>query len=661
MTGRTSSCGWGSNMKPHRLVAVLLLLCVPALAGAPEWLREAARAPLPAYKDDVRGVQVYSEQVTRVMESGEIRTTYRKAFRILRSQGRDLGELVVYFDKETKLSSLMGWTIPAKGGEYEVKEKDAIETMLFNDSFYEDTRYKLLRLPEAEPGSVVGFEFEQRHRPFALEDVWSFQKDIPTRKARYMLVLPAGWEMKAHWRNHPEVQPSGSGGSYIWEVADVPEIKSEPSMPTVRAVAARLAVVLIPPSAAKGTSHGSWNDVGKWYAGLTSGRRTSSPEIQRKVAELTRGATSPLDKIRALAAFAQRDVRYVAIEIGIGGYQPNYAASVFNNKYGDCKDKVTLLSTMLRDIGMESHYVVVHTERGYVARDFASMNNFNHVVLAIKVPDSLETKDLHSVVTHPKLGRLLIFDPTDSRTPVGYLPPSLQSNHGLLVTEEGGEMIDLPLQQPVANQLQRVGNLKLDPDGTLSGEVREVRFGANAVEYRAELIAMEKPQRVQKMESFLSTFLTGFTLNDYQVENLEEYDKELIVKYSFTAKGYAKSAGPLTLIRPRVFGSKSGGIFDLKERRYAVELDAPTLHTDEFRITLPDGMVADELPPPVNATSGAISYSSASTFENKVLQYKRTYKIEQVYLPLPSLEEWNKVNRRIVADERSSAVLKRMQ
>src|SRR5207237_7008861 len=105
-----------------------------AFAGSPEWLRQAAAASLPAYPDDVRGVQIYSEQITRVMDSGEIRTTYRHAFKILRTSGRDLGEVTVYFDKETKLSSLMAWTIPAKGSEYELKEKDAVETMMFNDS-----------------------------------------------------------------------------------------------------------------------------------------------------------------------------------------------------------------------------------------------------------------------------------------------------------------------------------------------------------------------------------------------------------------------------------------------------------------------------------------------------------------------------------------------
>jgi hypothetical protein len=315
----------------------------------------------------------------------------------------------------------------------------------------------------------------------------------------------------------------------------------------------------------------------------------------------------------------------------------------------------------LREIGVESNYLIVHTTRGYVTPDFASMRSFNHVVLAIRLPENVPDPGLHSVVRHKTLGRLLLFDPTDSMTPVGYLPPYLQSNQGLLVTDSSGEMLPMPLQQASANQLNRTATLKLDANGTLSGEVKEVRFGTNAVDYRAQLKALQKPQRVQKMESFLSSFLTAFSLLDYTVDNLEDYDKELVVHYRFEARNYAKPAGPLLLLRPRVFGSKAESIFDLKERKHALEIEAPTLQTDEFHITLPDGMVADELPPAVDAVSGPISYSSLSTFKDKVLNYKRTYKIDQVHVPLQGLEEWNRVNRKIVQDERSSAVIKRVQ
>jgi transglutaminase-like putative cysteine protease len=70
--------------------------------------------------------------------------------------------------------------------------------------------------------------------------------------------------------------------------------------------------------------------------------------------------------MRAIAQFVQRDIRYVAIELGIGGWQAHPAADIFTHKYGDCKDKVTLMSSMLSEIGIESYYVSINTRRGAV-------------------------------------------------------------------------------------------------------------------------------------------------------------------------------------------------------------------------------------------------------------------------------------------------------
>ena len=70
---------------------------------------------------------------------------------------------------------------------------------------------------------------------------------------------------------------------------------------------------------------------------------------------MTASETTTLEKMQTLAAFVQRDVRYVGIELGIGGYQPHPAAEVFAHRYGDCKDKATLLRSMLREIGVDSY------------------------------------------------------------------------------------------------------------------------------------------------------------------------------------------------------------------------------------------------------------------------------------------------------------------
>ena len=78
--------------------------------------------------------------------------------------------------------------------------------------------------------------------------------------------------------------------------------------------------------------------MGVWYTGLAQGRRDATPEMKQKVAVLTAGATTATDKMAALAKFVQQDIRYVAIELGIGGIQPHAAGEVFQHRYGDCKE-----------------------------------------------------------------------------------------------------------------------------------------------------------------------------------------------------------------------------------------------------------------------------------------------------------------------------------
>ena len=85
---------------------------------------------------------------------------------------------------------------------------------------------------------------------------------------------------------------------------------------------------------------------------------------------------------------------------------------VFTHRYGDCKDKATLLSSMLSQIGVESFYVVINSERGSVTPEIpANVGGFNHAILAIKLPAELSDPSLVATVQHPRLGRSCISIP----------------------------------------------------------------------------------------------------------------------------------------------------------------------------------------------------------------------------------------------------------
>lgn len=647
------------------LAALVLALCSPRRAmaadSAPDWLRAAAQDKLPEYPADTVAVALVDEQYTTVRDNGEIETRYRCAYRLLRPEAREgYGGIQVNFDNETKIAYLKAWTITSSGNAIEVKEKDATERGLSSFEIYSDQKLKYLKFPEAIPGSVVGYEYVQKHRPFVFEDDWWFQSRIPTRKARFTLQLPAGWEYTNFWAHHEELKPASLGtNQFAWELQDVPGIEIEKDMPPWLVVAGRMDVKYFPRDPKMRTrTTGSWKDLGLWYAGLTASSRAPSPQMQKKVADLTANAPDRLAKMKALAEFVQRQIRYVAIEIGIGGFQPHNAADVFAHQYGDCKDKATLMSAMLREIGVDSYYVLVDTQRGIVVPAFPS-TRFNHAILAIKVPDDVPTPSLYAMVNHPTLGRLLFFDPTSEYVPLGYLPSSLQDSFGLVVGPDGGELLATPLLPASTNRLLRTGNLKLNEAGSLDGSVTETRWGGPAESRRAQLLEVAPKLRAKVFEDFLGSSLNNFTLTHASIGNLDQYDQTLTLDYSFVSAGYAKSAGNLLIVQPRVVGTKGSSILSGKPRKYPIEFAEATRQDDVFDITLPAGYVVDELPKPVKAECPYGTYKSEVLVSGNVLHYKRTYEITGVIVPTQKLDEVKDFFHQIAADEHSSAILRR--
>lgn len=633
---------------------------------APDWLHAAAQEKLPDYPKDTVAVVLLDEAQTTVKDNGEIETRTRRAYKLLRPEARDdYGGVAVDFDNETKLTFLKAWTITPDGRELEVKEKDAAEASLTSFELFSDDRAKFLKFPEANPGSVVGFEYVQRERPFVFDGTWYFQETIPVHRSRFALQLPAGWEFSTLWANHPEEKPQSPGpNQYVWELTDNAAIEIEPEMPAWNTLAAHMHVKYFPRDPAmRSKTTGSWKDIGLWDYSLIEPRRVDTPAIKAKVAELTSGVTDQLGKIKALAAFSQHQIRYVAIEIGIGGLQPHAAGDVFAHQYGDCKDKATLLNTMLKEIGVESYDVSIHTRRGTVAPEFPSIH-FNHVILAIRLPDNMPDANLYAVVNHPRLGRLLFFDPTDEYVPLGYLPSDLQDNYALVSTPEGGELIHTPLLPPATNRLIRTAKLSLNSTGSLSGEVQEVRWGGPASDRREQFLEAPPAKRAKIVEDFLGSFLNNFTLTNAKVGNLERYDDNLTLNYDFIVEGYAKMAGNLLILRPRVLGSKEGNILDLlagkpgKPRKYPIDLVEASRQDDVFDITLPPGYVPDDLPQPVKAECEYASYQSEVQVAGNVLHYKRTYEVKSISVPTQKLAEVKDFFRQVAADERSSAVLR---
>ncbi len=278
----------------------------------------------------------------------------------------------------------------------------------------------------------------------------------------------------------------------------------------------------------------------------------------------------------------------------------------------------------------------------------------------MKLPAGVSDPSLVATIQHPRLGTLLYFDPTNEYTPFGEIVGYLQANYGLLVTSEGGELVELPKQAPAMNSIARTGKLTLDLSGTLTGEVSETRVGDRASSERWMLRSVNKSaDQIKPIENLLAGSLSIFHITQASVLNLNQTDQPFGFHYAFEAQNYAKNAGGLLLVRPRVLGVKASGILETKEpRKFPVEFEGPTRDTDSFDITIPSGYVVDDLPPAIDADYGFASYHSKTEVKGNLIHYSRTFEVKELSVPVTQAADLKKFYRIIAGDERNTVVLK---
>jgi len=647
------------RVSPFLSLGLCFLLGSPAaFAAIPDWVRQAASASLPAYDPETNAVVLLDDDEVIITGLDTYVDHYRRVIKILRPDGRKQAELSLYLQQKEKVLSMHAWSIDRTGHEFELKDKDFAERgVFFGFDLYNDIRARSATAPAADAGSVIAFEYEVRRRSWVNQLDWQLQESVPVHRAHIAVQLPVGWEMKTHWAGRAEIAPvEPAPNRWEWTAEDLAAITDEPMRPPLRALSALLGVAYFAPGGNVDQA-GSWDALGRWYSQLTAGRRNPSPPVSDKARQLTAGKNDFDGKARAVASFVQSDIRYVEIQIGIGGYQPHLADDIFRFHYGDCKDKVTLLSSMLHEVGIESNYVLINTRRGSVNPKVPSIV-FDHAIAAIELPSDARFDAYHSVLTAKTGKRYLIFDPTDPYTPLGELRGELQDTYALLVTDAGGELIHTPLMAPATNSIVRTGHFVLGSDGSLSGQVVETSSGDHAARERAALLRANQQERSQLLERRLSYSLQGFSIASTNIEQLDQFQRDLVVKYQFTAPFYSQIRGSLMLVRPRVIGVK-GFALELKPRHYPFQFLDTSKETDTYEIEIPQGYVVDDVPDPVHLDMGFATYQSKVEVVSSTVRYTREFVRQTDFLATDRTDDLRTFLGTIGADESAVVVLKR--
>jgi hypothetical protein len=426
--------------------------------------------------------------------------------------------------------------------------------------------------------------------------------------------------------------------------------------PSEMALAGRMTVHYGAPGNAS-VDQGTWQSIGEWYDTLAKDRLVATPEIAAKAKDLVGDKTDFYDRTEVIAEFVQKEVRYFVIEMGVGGFQPHFAADIFHNRYGDCKDKATLLSAMLSTVGIHSALMMVDHRRGVVDPEAPSIVG-DHMIAAIEIPKGYKSPKLRSVVTTKAGRQYLIFDPTWDKTAFGQLEHNLQGGYGVLLEGKDSQVVQFPLLSPDLNTVRRTAKFQLQSDGSLKGTITEKRFGDVSENPRTLYISGDAREQSDYLDHVLERDFTTFRVSDVKVENAQSFNKDLTTTYSLDADHFAKTMGPLLMVRPRVMGNEFLET-DHKTRTVPINLRETLQVKDDYDIELPPGYAVDEVPDPVKLDLGFASYESASQVKGNILHYSRTYTVREVTLPPEKYSDLQKLAGVIAADEQSHAVLRK--
>jgi hypothetical protein len=656
-----------SSIRFFMVALLFVFACKPNLANwfgkdkqdLPQWGLDAANTPTPAYVKDAASVILFDEYIETVDSDGRATEREREVKRILKPQGRKDGVCGVSYDVDEKINYFREWTIAADQKQYQAQDTDFADVGDTSVPIMLSTRKtRVVHPPAADVGATIVCESEELLEPFLQETDWEIQLRIPVVFQALEVDLPTGRSYSAAWHRFPPVKPvEVAHNHWRWELKDMPalDLRDVKSRPEWAALAARMSVQW--GDAAVEGKDNQWRAIGQWVTTLEANRPDPSPEITAKTQTLIAGAPDFYSKLSRITEYIQKNVRYFTVSRGIGGLQANHAANIFRNRYGDCKDKTTLLISMLQVAGIHAFYMPVDDHRGIVDPDAPSLMG-NHMITAIEVPADVQDPRLKAIVKAKDGKRYLIFDPTNERTPVGNLPSYEQGSYGTLAAGASSQIIALPVLDPDANGTEQKGAFTLLADGTLTGSVDTSHSGPSGANLREFLKYTDEKERREYWEKHVAETLPGVSLNAFEFVQPPALDKPLEFHYKVTAHQYSHQAGSLLLVRPRVVGTFALP-FDDKPRIYPFDLYATGRWRDSFDITIPPGYIVDETPDTVSVDVGFANYHSSVSAKGNLLHYEREYVVRQVEIPPSKAADFRLLESTILADEKDSAVLKK--
>jgi tetratricopeptide (TPR) repeat protein/transglutaminase-like putative cysteine protease len=554
----------------------------------------------------------------------------------------DLGQLVFGYNAANQKFDIDYVRVRRADGSVVTATPDAVQDVtapvLREAPVYTDYREKHVSVPALRPGEILEYSTTTTTSTALAPGQFWFEYDF----AKHGIVLdeelevniPADRKVKIKTKDEyaPKISQEKDRKIYAWKSSHLDQDEDDDSSADKKKKKKHTAKD--EQSDVEMTTFQSWEELGRWYASLEKDRIAPTPEIKAKAAEITKDSQTDLGKVQALYDYVARNFRYVSLSLGRGRYQPHAAGEILANQYGDCKDKHTLLSAMLRAVGLSANAVLIDSSRK-LDEDIPSPSQFDHVI------------------TYVPLGKQVYWmDTTSEVAPFQLLLSQIRAKRALMIPQSGEpKIVETPSDPAVPNYQIAELNGKISELGKLDGHVRVELRGDSEVMMRSVLRRVPRSKWKDVLRYGAASQGLDGEISDLQISELETTSEPLVVDYDIAVANFFDWSGKHSAIElPMLMRfSLPGADPEADAEDDPIRFGGPIEFTTRFHLTVPDKFTVGAMVP-VNLQRDYGEYHSWYKMDGQSAAGQRKIAITVRELPATRSREYLAFRRAVESD-----------
>ncbi|WP_248722135.1 DUF3857 domain-containing protein [Seonamhaeicola sp. ML3] len=537
-------------------------------------------------RENVNAVVRESNLNVTLRSSNEMHVVKKRTITVLNKEGDDNIDAVEYYDDNKKIITFQATVFDAYGKQIKkFKKKDFKDvSAVAGGTLYSDSRAKYLEYTPIGYPYTIEVICESVDKNTAFIDSFYPVNDyyLSVENSTYSIKFPTDISVRTKENNFEDVtlEKVVLDGFLSFKVKNIKAFKPEDYSPSFSAMAPRVLVASNQFTLEGVPGHvESWEDFGKWmYHDLIKDTQDLPASTLAEIKSLVKQDASDIEKAKVVYQYVQDKVRYISVQVGIGGWKPFNVSKVDELGYGDCKALTNYTMALLKAVGVESHFTILYARSSQrsLENDFASMQG-NHAILNIPQED----------------GEDIWLECTSQKLPFGFIGDFTDDRDVLVITPEGGKIAHTK-KYKVEESLQTIeGSCKISNQGDIQVEAKVVSQG---IQYDDKYVLETETER--DLDTHYKEhwgYINGLSLDDMKIENDRDNIK-FIESVRFNAPNYAKIVGERMLVTVNALNRNKNIPDRYRNRRLPLQVKRGFRDVDSVKITLPENFKIESQP-----------------------------------------------------------------